>query len=292
MKRCRTAFTLIELLVVIAIIALLLSILIPGLQKAKEIATGVVCMSNLKGLANCWTLYYEENENYLVGGSDYGETPFRWVRQPLKEDGSDANESNVTHEDRIRGIEAGKLFYYAGSEKIYHCPFDKNWKTKPDPYKTYRSYAVNGLMNGEDYNPTGNRTGFPYPPAFTASNYRSASNGKVLKIVLKFNQISAPGSKFVFVEEDVAGRSTSQQWYNMGSFVLIDGTDINTWWDFPASFHNDAAILSFADGHGEKYKFKDDRSKKLASGEISHKQHINPINEDMQWFNRAYVPAP
>jgi prepilin-type processing-associated H-X9-DG protein/prepilin-type N-terminal cleavage/methylation domain-containing protein len=51
------AFTLIELLVVIAIISLLVSILIPSLQKAKELAKGVVCMSNARSLSLSITLY-------------------------------------------------------------------------------------------------------------------------------------------------------------------------------------------------------------------------------------------
>ena len=59
MKRLK-AFTLIELLVVIAIIALLVSILMPSLQKAKELAKDVVCRTNQKHVAYAILLYVEE----------------------------------------------------------------------------------------------------------------------------------------------------------------------------------------------------------------------------------------
>ena len=70
--RSRSAFTLIELLVVIAIIALLVSILMPSLQKAKEMAKDVVCRSNQRSIVLAMVLYAEEHDDqypYNTGGS-------------------------------------------------------------------------------------------------------------------------------------------------------------------------------------------------------------------------------
>lgn len=56
----RQAFTLIELLVVIAIISLLVSILLPSLQKARDLAKKVACMANLKSISVAFCYYQEE----------------------------------------------------------------------------------------------------------------------------------------------------------------------------------------------------------------------------------------
>ena len=63
MKACKVrAFTLIELLVVIAIIALLVSILMPSLAKAKDLAKAAICSANFRQFGNGFTLYSEENQ--------------------------------------------------------------------------------------------------------------------------------------------------------------------------------------------------------------------------------------
>ncbi len=63
----RRGFTLIELLVVVAIIALLISILLPSLSKAREQAKAVKCGANLHQMVLCLTMYLDENKGYFPG---------------------------------------------------------------------------------------------------------------------------------------------------------------------------------------------------------------------------------
>lgn len=61
MNRRRRGFTLIELLVVVAIIALLISILLPSLSRARELAKRSVCASNLRGIGQSMHIYANDN---------------------------------------------------------------------------------------------------------------------------------------------------------------------------------------------------------------------------------------
>jgi len=75
--RKKRGFTLVELLVVISIIAMLLSILIPSLSRARESARSVVCGSNLRQFGLVFGMYAQNNNDKFM--------PYRWYADPSQD---------------------------------------------------------------------------------------------------------------------------------------------------------------------------------------------------------------
>jgi prepilin-type N-terminal cleavage/methylation domain-containing protein len=155
------AFTLIELLVVIAIIAVLMAILMPSLNAARDQAKRVHCRSNVKTLSLAWFMYKDDNGDTLVNGNTGNSA---WVTNPP---------NGATLQQQKDAIAAGMLFTYAGKDPdVYHCPADRR---KQGMNVAFLTFSIPGGANGEPW-----------------SGYTRIS---------KFSQIKHPSETYVFVEE-------------------------------------------------------------------------------------------
>ena len=75
MQTRKCTFTLIELLVVIAIIAILASMLLPALSRAKENALAVICVSNQKQNSLAVQMYADDHDSWFLSMQWQGGSP-------------------------------------------------------------------------------------------------------------------------------------------------------------------------------------------------------------------------
>lgn len=138
-----SGFTLIELLVVLAIISLLLSIILPTVNKIRSIAKRTVCQSNLKQIAVGWHMYLDDNNERFYQGVNTNHDFGGWkgngsysATRPLN--------SYLSLPQKITNEEGAKAFY---------CPADRGGiMGRPLAEKAYyyfgNSYQTNILLIG------------------------------------------------------------------------------------------------------------------------------------------------
>jgi prepilin-type N-terminal cleavage/methylation domain-containing protein/prepilin-type processing-associated H-X9-DG protein len=125
----RRAFTLVELLVVIGIIALLVSILLPALNKAREDAKRVRCLSNERQLVMAWQMYASENKGKICSSNTPAYPTNPWWYWAAAGNSLDC-------------VYNGKLWPYLKNYEVYKCPNDRVMYT--------HTYSINGYLAGEN----------------------------------------------------------------------------------------------------------------------------------------------
>ncbi len=268
--RERKGFTLIEVLVVIAIISLLMAILLPALEKAKDLARGTVCKSNLRNYSIAVMLYLEDNDGLFC---DPDMCYFSQV-------GPFPVEAGLTNHLHLRWCNGnvylrehpeygGTLYPYLKDARAFICPTFRGMATGASQDHFYEDYGYQISNYLPWYNYTMN--------AYLGSTNSSVQNS----VVRRAHEVIQPAQTYSFTEESplvdtqysVSGLNDTfmvpgsdsmiSDWLNHptvnGAHHMIKPgpTGVGPFWDVIAGFHHAPTSnwlagrgnCSFLDGH-------------------------------------------
>ena len=232
-------FTIVELIAVVATLSLLACLVLPSLARAQVGGRKATCLSNLQQITRGWSMYATENSDQLprtAGMESFVADP----NSPLILPGGakaqwcpgSVDAGNALASTNLLFLSRGSIWPFVKNYQAYKCPADsQTYQRTP----TIRSIAMNNWLN-------------PIIPW----NYTTA------KILRKLSDMTTLPPERTFVVADENPSSINDGWLLVNVIAdPLNNSRTLTWVDYPASYHNAAGCISFADGHVEMRRWTD-----------------------------------
>ena len=264
------AFSLVELLVVIAVIGMLAALILPTLGKAKAKGQGIACLNNLRQLMVVWKLYADDNGGKLArnmafnGIERYRADTGGWIHGWLDYSGANTDNTNVLKLIGTADSETALFGSYLNSPQVFRCPADPSAvRIDGRVYPRVRSLSMNQALGSGS-------TASWLPP----SNYMVFQ--READIV-----IPAPVHLLTFLDEHPDSINDAGWAFQMHD---PDQRAQARLIDLPASYHNGAGSVAFADGHTEIHRWLDPRTKPPIRSTNNVSNISTPSNPDADWL--------
>jgi prepilin-type N-terminal cleavage/methylation domain-containing protein len=233
----RQGFTLIELLVVIAIIAILASMLLPVLSKAKQKSQVTACINHLKQLATASVIYSVDNRDWWplnnpgddsvnLANPPTGYVPKVWA------EGREG--SNLSNEETALGMVSERVSLvspYVKEKKVFRCPGDKKpWRVNGQLMMRPRSYGMNAYVG------------------WNSAPWHDMPNEQRYEIFRKTAQ--ARGSSGIFLFGEINPDSLCRPMFGMNM-------DSQMIYHYPGNYHGQLSTFVFLDTHTENRRWRD-----------------------------------